>query len=503
MKNMTTFFATCFFATISILFANPANAQNWNILGNSGTNPALHFIGTTDNKPLLFRVNNQRAGLIDPAKSNAFFGANSNGVSSTGQSNSAFGNNALSANTLGNNNTAIGRDALKLNTTGGDNTAVGTASLAKNTTGIWNTALGNGALYSSTTASSNTALGDLALTANLTGSANTGVGEDALRRNTTGVGNTGLGENALNYNLTGSNNTGLGRHTSIDNFNNATAIGYAATANASNKIRLGNATITSLESQVNLTVTSDSRFKKDLREDVSGLDFIMRLRPVTYHYDVRALNNFYGVTERIRAEASKGSEKQNEVEKELAALEADARAAEQIRYTGFLAQEVEEAAMESGYDFSGVSKPKNEGDNYGLRYAEFTVPLVKAVQEQQRAIENQSRQIAELQEMVKALLVGTSSERKVENFASIAPLALSPNPSIGTVALTFTLQNDAAVSVSVFDQLGRLVLSEQLGLVNAGANRHNLDLQRLPNGTYFVYMVLDGLPQSKQVVLSR
>jgi hypothetical protein len=52
-----------------------------------------------------------------------------------------------------------------------------------------------------------------------------------------------------------------------------------------------------------------------------------------------------------------------------------------IQYTGFIAQEVERAAAELGFDFSGVDKPKNERDLYGLRYAEFVVPLVKAVQE--------------------------------------------------------------------------------------------------------------------------
>jgi predicted RNase H-like nuclease (RuvC/YqgF family) len=54
--------------------------------------------------------------------------------------------------------------------------------------------------------------------------------------------------------------------------------------------------------------------------------------------------------------------------------------------TGFLAQEVEAAAESVGYDFHGVDKPKNENDFYGLRYAEFVVPLVKAVQEQQNMI---------------------------------------------------------------------------------------------------------------------
>jgi trimeric autotransporter adhesin len=51
--------------------------------------------------------------------------------------------------------------------------------------------------------------------------------------------------------------------------------------------------------------------------------------------------------------------------------------------TGFIAQEVEVAAKSVGFDFSGVDAPKNENDFYGLRYAEFVVPLVKAVQEQQ------------------------------------------------------------------------------------------------------------------------
>ena len=47
------------------------------------------------------------------------------------------------------------------------------------------------------------------------------------------------------------------------------------------------------------------------------------------------------------------------------------------------AQEVEAAATVTGFDFSGVDKPQNETGLYGLRYAEFVVPLVKAVQEQQ------------------------------------------------------------------------------------------------------------------------
>ena len=64
-----------------------------------------------------------------------------------------------------------------------------------------------------------------------------------------------------------------------------------------------------------------------------------------------------------------------------------------LNRTGFIAQEVEKAANELGYDFSGVDKPKNKNDYYGLRYAEFVVPLVKAMQEQQNMIEEMKAEI--------------------------------------------------------------------------------------------------------------
>ena len=67
-----------------------------------------------------------------------------------------------------------------------------------------------------------------------------------------------------------------------------------------------------------------------------------------------------------------------------------------IRYTGFIAQEVDSAAKAVGYDFSGVDKVTDSDRMLGLRYAEFVVPLVKAVQEQQMVIGEQRAMIMEL-----------------------------------------------------------------------------------------------------------
>jgi hypothetical protein len=76
---------------------------------------------------------------------------------------------------------------------------------------------------------------------------------------------------------------------------------------------------------------------------------------------------------------------------------------EKIKMTGFIAQEVEQAANDVGYNFSGVQKPANESDLYSLRYSEFVVPLVKAVQELNAKSEVQQMTIEELKSENKEL----------------------------------------------------------------------------------------------------
>lgn len=147
------------------------------------------------------------------------------------------------------------------------------------------------------------------------------------------------------------------------------------------------------------TNLSDGRYKTNIKENVPGLEFIKRLRPVTYTLDMDKLDaalNPSGKSASPRLEHGAPTE--------TTAQDAAAKnsAAQQIR-TGFIAQEVEEAAQQSGFDFDGVDKPKNENDMYGLRYSEFVVPLVKAVQEQQQMIEELKKQIEKQQKEIDAL----------------------------------------------------------------------------------------------------
>ncbi|OWY24072.1 hypothetical protein C7N43_15875 [Sphingobacteriales bacterium UPWRP_1] len=145
-----------------------------------------------------------------------------------------------------------------------------------------------------------------------------------------------------------------------------------------------------VQGQVGFTTYSDQRFKTNVQTNVKGLDFILKLRPVTYNVNAPALDKFLhqGNTPREKDETGDQLNRQ--------ALQQKAN----ITYTGFLAQEVEQAAQATGFDFSGVDKPQNDRDLYGLRYAEFVVTLVKAVQEQQEMIVELKKEITQLKAQI-------------------------------------------------------------------------------------------------------
>ncbi|MDC1395674.1 tail fiber domain-containing protein, partial [Bacteroidia bacterium] len=291
-------------------------------------------------------------------------------------SNTAIGDSALYSNTTGYRNTANGYRALYSNTTGNNNTANGFSALTSNTTGRNNTANGKDALYSNTTGRGNTANGYQSLRTNNTGNNNTANGTSALFSNTTGNYNTAIGFEALTSTTSGSQNTAIGYYAdvTVSNWSNATAIGNGAIVSLSGGVRIGNSSVRIIGGQVAWTNTSDGRIKENVQEAVPGLSFISELRPVTYTLNTRKQDE-------ITMQAMPDSIKEKRMLSDADYLESSS-----IVRTGFIAQEVEAAAKKVGFDFDGVSTPENETDLYGIRYAEFVVPLVKAMQEQQEMI---------------------------------------------------------------------------------------------------------------------
>lgn len=207
----------------------------------------------------------------------------------------------------------------------------------------------------------------------------TALGVESLFSNTSGIRNTALGSTSLYSLTTASYSTAIGANAFYNgNYSNSVAIGDAAVITADNQVRIGDAGVTSIGGFANWTNVSDARFKTNVKQNVPGLSFITKLKPVTYKLDLEVIHQFLKTPSEVRKPETETNKKQ-EIQ------------------TGFIAQEVEEVANELGFEFSGVDKPKNEGDFYGLRYAEFVVPLVKAIQEQQEIILKLQERILQLE----------------------------------------------------------------------------------------------------------
>jgi hypothetical protein len=121
-----------------------------------------------------------------------------------------------------------------------------------------------------------------------------GVGYHALYSNTTGAGNVAVGYNAGEAATTGEINTIVGDQAgaSLTTGSNNLILGYASglsgspftVTTASNRIVLGNGSITNAYIQVAWTVTSDARDKTNIEPVPHGLSFVQQLNPVSYQF---------------------------------------------------------------------------------------------------------------------------------------------------------------------------------------------------------------------------
>ena len=185
----------------------------WSLTGNSGTDPTANFIGTTDDIPLNFRVNNEPSGLIDAMNANTFWGHQSGFSMMGGSGNTFIGEAAGFSCQNGRYNTAIGTSALyNYQASGmgayGDNISIGVASQYMNFDGISNVACGNYSLRANVSGSNNTAFGTSAGYFNI-GSYNSFWGMAAGYSNQ-GSFNTFLGANAGVMNVNGNNSIYIG-----------------------------------------------------------------------------------------------------------------------------------------------------------------------------------------------------------------------------------------------------------------------------------------------------
>ncbi len=413
----------------------------------------------------VMRVNGITVLKDNGTNDNIGVGDNANGSLTSGSGNTAIGKNALYYDTSGSYNTANGERALYNNISGTKNTATGYEALIENNTGTDNTANGYDALYNNSWGYANTGMGMNALYHNYFGVQNVAIGKEALFNTNsdswvvaigyqamyndacgseqlgnsgnvavgyqaifkeqglistgiTAVGykslysevngwqNTAIGYQSLYNNIAGRANTVVGYNADVNggDYNDASAFGSNAIITGSNQVRIGDNSVTSIGGYKAWSNISDGRVKKNIKQNVPGLAFINLLQPITYNLDLDAADKIIQrpVIKNKSANAITGIPPQED--------STPRHAQEQVVCTGFSAQDVESSAKKIGYEFDGVDAAKNSKDLYGLRYSEFVVPLVKAVQE--LSVQNDSlkkdnvglqNQVDELRSMMREL----------------------------------------------------------------------------------------------------
>ena len=459
---------------------------------------------------------------------NVFVGYQAGNNNASGGSNIGIGSYAGYVNNSNTNNIAIGISALYYNTAFG-NVGIGTTALYSNTSGNQNTAVGFQTLKNITTGVGGTAFGYQALV-NTTGNYNTGYGRNALNNNTSGANNTCFGVNAL-YSTTGSNNTSIGYTAGTSNISgsnntyvgytanasnalltNSTAIGNGAVVGTSNTMYLGNATLASVNIVAGAVYNgSDGRFKTNVTEVASGLEFIKKLRPVTYNINTENFDNYIiqNMPDSIKTLHKEGM---------------DFVPSMAVVHSGFIAQEVELAAQAVGFASSIVHIPVDNSDYYSLSYSEFVVPLVKAVQELSKAADltsiaiakNDSINEAKMQAMqnkidqLDAIINSccTAGKSMPQNNSSSESLPNSkdvelsnknivvldqniPNPFADQTIINYFLPDNVVRAQIIFlDQAGKLI--KAVDLKEKGKGSLNVFASDLTSGIYTYSLIVDG-----------
>ncbi len=438
------------------------------------------------------------------------------GASLSSYSNSCFvGYQAGYAN-VANDNTAVGYQALYSNATGGlQCTAIGSGALYYNGVEA-NTATGYHALYSNVNGGFSVANGYKAL-ANSTSSngGNTAVGYNSLVGNTSGYGNTAIGRGSGVTVTTMDSNTfaGAGADAGGNNFGNCAAFGAYATAPGEGEMMFGNGNIKGLyTSSAGLFQTSDGRFKTNIKQNVPGLEFINKLRPVTYNMDTKALDGFINAGRSTKPQVIAHTQTQTFTDSTGTSHttttttydtipgytpnpNADFSASTSIVHSGFIAQSVDSAAKAIGYTSTIVSRPSNTNDPYALNYAEFVVPLVKAVQELSKEVD--SLKAANLKGATHTGNNGNNdnSGKSTQDIKLALPDAPTlgepqPNPNSGSTQISYYLPDNTSGAKIIFtDMLGK-VMEERV--LQSGYGLLNIDTKNLPSGIYSYTLVIDG-----------
>jgi hypothetical protein len=226
-------------------------------------------------------------------------------------------------------------------------------------------ALKGGAFSGGNTLTHNIAIGHWALDDTGTNGVQStiAIGDHALTACTDGIQNVAIGHSAGNILTTGGTNTIIGYDADVDanDRDGCIVIGAGLSLNTAsdNVVEIGNNTnaMTYDLDGGDITVTSDKRIKTNIKDTKIGLEFINKLRPITYETKPSAeYPEEFNVPEDSQKKTGSGK-----------------------IWDGLIAQDVKAVMDELDVGFSGWSEGINTKQT--LAYGKLVMPLIKAVQE--------------------------------------------------------------------------------------------------------------------------
>lgn len=190
---------------------------------------------------------------------------------------------------------------------------------------------------------------------------NIAMGDDTMKNLTASDNNICIGaQSGASVDGQTGNNIIIGTYANCTGWgSNQIVIGHNTTGTGDNEIAFGPTSVTAIKAQVtSITGYSDERIKTDVKDSSLGLEFISKLRPVTY----KKVNPF-------------------DYPAELAGDNKGERPADDPKtYDGLIAQEVKQVMDELGAEWSGHSVNSTDGKQ-GLQYGALVVPLIGAIKE--------------------------------------------------------------------------------------------------------------------------
>ena len=174
-----------------------------------------------------------------------------------------------------------------------------------------------------------------------------------------------------------------------------------------------------------------------------------------------------------------------------------------VRQTGFVAQEVDALVKKSKYVFHGVDAPKNGNDPYSIRYAEFVVPLVKAVQELSVMNEERQKRIEQQQEQIDQLLKQLGKQGGILNASEFLLLQNDPSPSTSNTEIKMVLPGTViSATIIVYNLEGKQL--KELKVSQRGDAAVTIPGNEFPAGMYIYTLIADGkVIDTKRVILTK